>query len=206
MMPSETGPARANKLPGYFYRLSQHARQVYLKSDSIDRYDFAPSKAAIDAIAALTHTLESGDPIATTRAARIVAVEVCRMAAVPPLDVEVKSARPKNARGELHGLFYPSDPRSGTLPRIVLWMRTAERRDVVKPRTFLRTLMHELAHYFDYSVLDLEESFHTRGFFARESFLMRSLVARSPTAPQKDDTGPSLLREWLDRRSRDADS
>jgi hypothetical protein len=83
--------------------------------------------------------------------------------------------RPRNARGELHGLFYPYDARTRTPPRIVLWMRTAQRHDVVKPKTFVRTLMHEVGHYLDYALLRLEDSYHTQGFFKRESSLVRAL-------------------------------
>jgi hypothetical protein len=54
-------------------------------------------------------------------------------------------------------------------------MRTAQRHDVVKPRTFLRTLMHELGHYLDYALLKLGDSYHSRGFYQRESFLVRTL-------------------------------
>jgi hypothetical protein len=57
-------------------------------------------------------------------------------------------------------------------------MRTAQRHDVVKPRTFVRTLMHEFGHYLDYALLRLGGSPHTGGFFRRESFLVRAL---SPT-------------------------
>ena len=135
-------------------------------------------------------------------AAQKAAAETCRLAGVPALRIEVGEVRPKNARGELHGLFYPYDPRTRTPPRIVLWMRTAERHEVVKPRTFVRTLMHELVHYFDYSVLKLEDSFHTRGFFARESFLVRT--SDQPEKSQETE-GPALLREWLDRHNRDPD-
>ena len=76
---------------------------------------------------------------------------------------------------------------------MVVWMRTAQRHDLVRPKTFLRTLMHELGHYLDYSCLNLGESFHTKGFFKRESFLVRSLYvppreiapgsSRGPKAP-----------------------
>jgi hypothetical protein len=103
--------------------------------------------------------------------------------------IEVRSVRPRNSRGELHGLFYPRAPvrtataasrsRSTTQvagdPLIVLWMRTAQRHDVVKPRTFLRTLMHELGHYLDYALLKLDDSYHSSGFYRRESFLVRTL-------------------------------
>src|SRR5262249_13457337 len=77
-------------------------------------------------------------------------------------------------------------------PEIVLWMRTAQRHDVVKPRTFLRTLLHELCHYLDYSHLGLEDSYHTMGFFKRESFLVKALIAgekKAPSAPSPPERG-----------------
>jgi hypothetical protein len=197
----KAGP-RSDKLPAFFYRLPPHAQRCYLESDSITRYEFVPDASAAKSVAGLTRMLAKGNPTDTERAARAVASEMCRLAGVPGLAVDVREVRPKNARGELHGLFYPSDPRKRTLPRVVLWMRTAERREVVKPRTFVRTLMHELVHYFDYSVLKLDDSFHTHGFFARESFLVRSTIAPQET-PETE--GPALLRAWLDRHTRDTD-
>jgi hypothetical protein len=103
--------------------------------------------------------------------------ELCREFGVAAIRVEVRGVRPHNARGELHGLFRLSRP-----PEIVLWMRTAQRHEVVKPRTFLRTLLHELCHYLDYSLLKLEDSYHTMGFFKRESFLVRSLMGSEKKA------------------------
>ena len=40
---------------------------------------------------------------------------------------------------------------------------------VVAFRTFLRTLIHELCHHLDYELFLLEETFHTEGFYKRES-------------------------------------
>jgi hypothetical protein len=54
-------------------------------------------------------------------------------------------------------------------------MRTAQRHDIVKPKTFVRTLMHELGHHLDYALLKLGDSYHTRGFFQRESSLVHAL-------------------------------
>ena len=56
-------------------------------------------------------------------------------------------------------------------------MRTAQHKRVVAFRTFLRTLLHELCHHLDYELLKLEDSFHTEGFFKRESSLFKQLVA-----------------------------
>ena len=55
-------------------------------------------------------------------------------------------------------------------------MRTAQRRQVVAFRTFLRTFVHEVCHHLDYELYELRESFHTQGFFQRESSLYRQLM------------------------------
>jgi len=46
----------------------------------------------------------------------------------------------------------------------------------VKFRTFLRTLLHEVVHHLDYEHYGLAETFHTEGFYARESALLRDLL------------------------------
>ena len=55
-------------------------------------------------------------------------------------------------------------------------MRTAQRKKVVAFRTYLRTLLHELNHHLDVQLLELEDSFHTEGFYKRESSLFKQLV------------------------------
>jgi len=44
-------------------------------------------------------------------------------------------------------------------------------------KTFLRTLTHELCHHLDYELFALEETFHTEGFYKRESSLANALLA-----------------------------
>lgn len=191
-----SGPApRKAELPRFFYRLSARAQRTYLKGDSIDRFDLIPGAAAFSLTGALMRALESGAPSAVERAAQGLVTELCRLLGVRAVRIEVRSVRPRNAVGELHGIFYPRGPgrrpaaatvralaaaaRPGD-PLIVLWMRTAQRHDVVKPKTFLRTLMHELGHYLDYALLKLDDSFHNSGFFKRESFLVRTLYPAQP--------------------------
>jgi hypothetical protein len=169
---------RANsetRLPAFFYRLTSRAQRTYLKSDEIERFDIAASVAARGAMDALMRALETGDLAATAACARALTAEICRGLGTQPVSVEVRGVRPRNTRGELHGLFYPYDPRRRMPPSIVLWMRTAQRHEVVKPKTFVRTLMHEIGHYLDYAILRLEDSYHTQGFFKRESSLVRAL-------------------------------
>ena len=64
-------------------------------------------------------------------------------------------------------------------------MRTAAFERVVAHRSFLRTLMHEACHHLDYELLDLEDSFHTAGFFQRESSLMRQIDPAPTTKPER---------------------
>jgi uncharacterized damage-inducible protein DinB len=89
--------------------------------------------------------------------------------------VKVLAARPHAGWGELHGL-YETTHRAAEPPMITLWMRTARQKRVVAFRTFLRTLLHEVGHHVDYTLLRLGDSFHTQGFYARESHLFHQLV------------------------------
>jgi hypothetical protein len=190
----------ARKLPAYYYRLPLHAQRCYLASDAIDRFPLAPTPTAFAIVTALMNALDGGAPSIVQRTSQSLLNEVCRLLRIRPVRVEVRSVRPRNSRGELHGLFYPQAPvRAAAVdgrprgaapaagePLIVLWMRTAQRHDVVKPRTYLRTLMHELGHYLDYALLRLDDSYHSIGFYQRESFLLRTLCpADSPRSRSK---------------------
>jgi hypothetical protein len=68
-------------------------------------------------------------------------------------------------------------------------MRTAANANVVKFRTFLRTLLHEIVHHLDVTLLGFDDSFHTEGFFRRESSLVRQLLG----APKKSAKQLSLF-------------
>lgn len=89
--------------------------------------------------------------------------------------IHVLERRPHDDASELHGLYEPveeSRPRA----RIYVWMRTAKRQQVVAFKTYLRTLVHELCHHLDYEYYQLEDSLHTKGFFQRESDIIKQLV------------------------------
>jgi hypothetical protein len=69
-------------------------------------------------------------------------------------------------------------------------MRTARQRRVVAFRTYLRTLLHELGHHLDYRYLRLADSFHTQGFYQRESSLFHQLVVDPSREPGPPGSGP----------------
>jgi hypothetical protein len=58
-------------------------------------------------------------------------------------------------------------------------------------RTFLRTLLHELCHHLDYRLYRLPDSFHTEGFYKRESSLFHQLV---PTNDEARPLPPGSLK------------
>ena len=103
----------------------------------------------------------------------------------PPVRVHVFELRPHNAGGELHGLYEP-DEVTGGVARISVWMRTARKEQVVKFRTFLRTLLHEACHHFDYELYGLAETLHTQGFYNRENSLFKALLGEN-TEPDGTD-------------------
>ena len=119
---------------------------------------------------------------------------------VRPCCVEVLSARPHGCWGELQGLYTSSDRTR--LPHVQLWMRTARQRRVVAFRTFLRTLLHELGHHLDYELLRLGDSFHTEGFYKRESSLFHQLVTESgsETPPGLRSSRPAARAGRQDRQ------
>ena len=114
--------------------------------------------------------------------------------------VQVLAARPHAKWGELHGL-YEWEARKGGPPLITLWMRTAKQRRVVAFRTFLRTLLHEVGHHLDYAGLGLGDSFHTEGFYARESHLFHQLV----TDAERGQEGSPTMDKSLTRLARTPD-
>ena len=104
---------------------------------------------------------------------------------LPPIRVRVLAKRPSSDYGELHGLY---EPEEGRVPaRVTVWMRTAQRQQVVAFRSFLRTLVHEIGHHLDYEMYKLEETFHTDGFYKRESSLFYQLVPKTAESPSRTD-------------------
>jgi uncharacterized damage-inducible protein DinB len=85
-------------------------------------------------------------------------------------------------------------------------MRTAKQKRVVAFRTYLRTLLHEVGHHIDYALLGLADSFHTEGFYKRESSLFHQLVPeRTMTMPTMEEVAKQPLEERLGRMRRTAE-
>lgn len=164
----------------YYDRLTRGQQRVYRKSDGIAMVSIPRAVDLHPLVEAVAQALAAGDRARVQTSADRLLAELAARLHVSPLRTQVLVTRPARGWGELHGLYNPSV--AGRAARVSVWMRTAQRRQVVKPRTFLRTLIHELCHHLDYELLALPDSFHTEGFYRRESALLRQLLPPAPAA------------------------
>ena len=174
----------------YYDKLTPARKRIYRASDAIARLDPPKDFAAGDAVDAIAAALVAGDRPACERACQRLTDALTRGYGVPPIQVLVLAQRPSSDYGELHGLYEPEEGKQPT--RITVWMRTAQRQQVVAFRSFLRTLVHEIGHHLDYEMFELEETFHTEGFYKRESTLSNALIAMmaNPPPPVASRKGP----------------
>jgi len=175
----------------YYARLNRAQQAVYRKSDGVTELRLPRPATLHPLVTALDEALRTEDRLTTQRATERLVRGLTDALALPPVKVEVLAARPHARWGELHGLY---TAERGTMPTIQLWMRTAKQKRVVAFRTYLRTLLHEVGHHVDFALLRLADSFHTEGFYKRESSLFYQLVpdARAPAAP-----AVRALESWL---------
>jgi hypothetical protein len=183
----ETAPVQwLEPMPfAYYQRLSPRDRAIYRRSDAVRSLTLPRPALLHPAVDRLREALSTERRADVETACNELALGLCRELDLPPLRVEVLAVRPSHDWGELHGLYTRT---AGRAPHVQLWMRTAHHRRLVAFRTFLRTLLHELGHHVDYELLGLADSFHTEGFFKRESSLFHQLV---PEAKAENAAGAS---------------
>ena len=158
----------------YYNRLSARQQVIYRRSDAIESVEIPDAATLVALTGAVARALTSEDRRATQSACQTLTDALASRLGVSGLEVKVLAKRPELRDGELHGLYEPAEP--GRRVQISVWMRTARRRQVVAFRTFLRTLLHEFCHHLDYERYKLHDSFHTEGFYKRESSLMKQLL------------------------------
>ena len=196
----------------YFERLSAKDKRIYSKSDAMRVVNVPDAASLAPLVDELRAQLESGRRLRTTRAANALVLALCKQLGAPPVRIRVREVRPSWDGGELHGL-YTFATEAGEAPEIEVWMRTVAKGQIVRFRTFLRTLLHEVCHHLDATLYEMPESFHTHGFFARESSLAKQLLGppksdrsfgseRSPSSEpeQLELFGVSRPRSRSDRR------
>jgi hypothetical protein len=188
-------PRRRSSRFSYYARLSAAEKRVYRKSDEIGTVLLPMPSALVPMARRLEAELAAGKRAKIERAARELCLGITLSLEVPPVLVLVRSVRPSDHSGELHGLYTWEE---GKVPVIEVWMRTAKNRRVVQFRTFLRTLLHEICHHLDFTLFDLTATFHTTGFFRRESSLMRQLAGKRERKARVAPRAPAPEGEQLD--------
>jgi len=164
----------------YFNRLSAPAKKIYLASGAIRDVALPNAELVRPLLPILKEALLQDDHRAVSAAAEALVLALTRLMRVPEVSVLVLAERPRRKGSELHGLYTVSPGRK---PQIKVWMRTAALGKVVAFKTFLRTLLHEVLHHLDYSHYKFRDSFHTAGFYSRESSLVRQLMGDMPKPP-----------------------
>jgi hypothetical protein len=158
----------------YYKRLTAGQKRAYDKSDGVTSVRIPNASELYPLVTSLEEALKKEDRNRTEIVSQKIVSALTARIKVPAIRVKVLAVRPHDSGGELHGLY---NPCTGKLPAIMnVWMRTAQQKRVVAFRTFLRTLLHELCHHLDYEYFRFSDSFHTEGFYKRESSLFHQLV------------------------------
>jgi hypothetical protein len=165
----------------YYDNLSPARKRIYRKSDSIEGIPVEDPGQIHPIVVKLKKALEENKRREVAKHSSRICRLVCDGLGVETLKVKISTKRPSDEVQELHGLY---EWIEGETPVLTVWMKTAVKGQVVAFKSFLRTVLHELCHHLDYTFFELEESFHTEGFFKRESSLYRQIV------PEELQKGP----------------
>ena len=166
----------------YYEHLSAKDKATYRKSDAVSSIPLPDASALAPLVKELEASLASGKRVRVAQSAKALSDALLAQLGAPSVKIHVRVVRPAIEGGELHGLY--TFAQEGRAPKLEVWMRTAANANVVKFRTFLRTLLHEIVHHLDVTLLGFDDSFHTEGFFRRESSFVRQLLG-TPKRPSK---------------------
>lgn len=167
----------------YYKSLSAKNKQIYDASDRIQRTLLPDAEGLRPLLPQLKAGLEADDRAGVEKACQALAAGILARLGVVPVTLRVLAVRPADGYGELHGLYEGVEGRLKQA-RLTLWMRTAQRKQPVAFKSFLRTLLHELGHHLDYEYFRLADSFHTEGFYKRESSLFYQLLPEAEAEKQ----------------------
>jgi len=162
----------------YYQRLAASEKKIYRASDQISNVSLKDSTNLLPFVRNVRSALKSKQKAKVLNASQVLVNQLTQQLEIPAIKVKVLTSRPHNNYGELHGLYEPVS-RKVKVAEVSVWMLTAKRKQVVAFKTYMRTLFHEVCHHLDYELYKLEDSYHTEGFFKRESSLYKQLVEKS---------------------------
>jgi molybdopterin-guanine dinucleotide biosynthesis protein A len=157
----------------YYDNLSAAKKRIYRKSDAVESVPVKDPGRIHPVVIKLRKSFADDKRSEVAKYCSEICRQVCEGLGTQTLIVKIRSKRPSSSAEELHGLYeWPE----GETPVLTVWMKTAVKRQVVAFKSFIRTVLHELCHHLDYTYFDLEDSFHTEGFFKRESALYKQII------------------------------
>lgn len=171
----------------YYEGLGRAEKSWYRKSDASVEVPIRDARGLRPLLPPVEQALAADDRAAVEKATRALVEALLVRLDAPPVVVKVMAVRPADGDGELHGLYVAEE---GKKPVLRVWMRTAAQRRPVAFRTFVRTVLHEVVHHLDFQRERWPHSFHTEGFFKRESHLARQLLGVSPKRKAAGRTAP----------------
>jgi hypothetical protein len=167
----------------YYNRLSAKDKATYRASDAIAEVPLTDVPALQVLVRGVDEALLTGKRVRVAKAVTALIGALVGQLGAPPVKVHVREVRPDLEDAELHGLYTFA---VGDAPaRLEVWMRTRALGRVVKLRTFIRTVIHEVLHHLDVTLFEMDDSFHTEGFFRRESSMVRALFGEERRPPQR---------------------
>lgn len=158
----------------YYQNLSPSQKNLYKKSDAIEKLNLKKQDDAKAFVKKLKSVLESEDKKKIKKYIELIAFCICSDLGISAPDIHIKSRRPSSSSEELQGLYEIEDDK----PLITIWMKTYSYKRTVAFKTFLRTFLHELCHHIDFYYFAFSDSLHTEGFFKRESNLFKDICPK----------------------------
>jgi hypothetical protein len=192
--------ARARRF-AYYERLSAKDKATYRTSDAIAEVPLPDVAALQGLVRGVDEALGSGKRVRVAKAVTALIGGLLGQLGAPPVKVHVRQVRPDLDDAELHGLY--TFATEDTPARLEVWMRTRALGRVVKLRTFIRTVIHEVLHHLDVTIFAMEDSFHTEGFFRRESSIVRALFGEAKRPPPQARMRKSTQLGLFDPKNRD---
>lgn len=182
---------------------------AYLRSQHVLTLAFRPT--AVTRGLAMRIAAAPDDHRERRRLAQLLIDELDDVAGLPACQVTVAD-RPqvhehdgRRLQSKTYG-YYQCSSRGGAVAqaRIRIYHRTAVRQQVISPKVFLNTVLHEWMHHYDFAGLQLDRSPHTSGFYTRLRALAESLDVGFvlPPEPEPVHAQTDIVPQHASRRVR----
>jgi hypothetical protein len=170
---------------------------AYLRSQSVTGLPVQPSPVARGLATRVIGAPD--DHRERRRISQLLVDELSATAGLPPCQIvvadraQVHQHDGQRLQSRTYG-YYRCAFKNGQVAdaRIRIYHRTAVRQQVISPKVFLNTVLHEWMHHFDFAGLGLERSPHTAGFFARLRALAEALDVGFVLPPEPEPASSAI--------------